>query len=288
MPRILRAAWAGAAWAALLLAGGANAAEPTRIVSLDGSATEILYRLGKQDDLVATDLTSTYPAAAAALPKVGYVRALTAEGVIALKPDLIIAPKDAGPAHVIDQLKLAGIPIRTLPDEPEPRGVADKVRAVASIVESPEAGDALAREIDAAFATTEAEVARAKTSPRVLFLLDLGKGAPLAAGSKTSADAMIRLAGATNVFTSVEGFRPISTEALVAAAPDYIVLMNHVADRLGGPAKIAGLAPLDQTPAGKAGHIVVMEGLYLLGFGPRTPAAVLDLARALHPELATP
>lgn len=268
------------------LSAGPSWAEPGRIVSLDGSATEILYRLGKAGDLIATDLTSTYPPEAAALPKVGYVRALTAEGVIAFMPDLIIAPKDAGPANAIEQLKAAGIPIRTLPDDPEPSGIAEKIRAVAAIVGTEAEGERLATEVEAAFAASAAEVARSTSRPRVLFLLDLGKGAPLAAGAKTSAEAMIALAGGVNAVAGVEGFRPISTEALVAAAPDYVVMMNHVADRLGGPAKIAALSPLDQTPAGKAGRVIVMDGLYLLGFGPRTPAAVLDLARALHPELA--
>ncbi|MCF4165859.1 ABC transporter substrate-binding protein [Zavarzinia compransoris] len=283
MPRRLLAA------ALILSALAAPAmAEPGRIVSLDGSATEILYRLGKETDLVATDLTSTYPPAVFALPKVGYVRALTAEGVIAFSPDLIIAPPDAGPANAIAQIESAGIPIRTLPDDPRPDGIAEKIRAVAALVDAEAAGDALAAEVTAAFAETFATVGRATSRPRVLFLLDLGKGAPLAGGDRTSADAMIAMAGGINAVSGVTGFRPVSTEAIVAAAPDYIVLMDHVAERLGGPAAIAALAPLDQTPAGRNGDIVVMDGLFLLGFGPRTPAAVLELARHIHPELAAP
>lgn len=279
----------GAALAVAALGGVVPAlAEPGRIVSLDGSATEILYRLGKAGDLVATDITSTYPPEAFALPKVGYVRALTAEGVIAFSPDLIIAPPDAGPANAIEQMKAAGIPIRTLPDDPRPEGVAVKIRAVAAIVEAEAAGERLAAAVEADFAATAAEVARATGKPRVLFLLDLGKGAPLAGGTETSADAMITMAGGINAVTGVTGFRPVSTEAIVAAAPDYIVLMDHVAERLGGAEAIAGLSALDQTPAGRNGRIVVMEGLYLLGFGPRTPQAVLELARHIHPELAVP
>ncbi|PWR23491.1 heme/hemin ABC transporter substrate-binding protein [Zavarzinia compransoris] len=266
----------------------AAAAAPARIISLDGSATEIFYLLGEEGRLVATDLTSTYPPAAAALPKIGYVRALTAEGIVAQRPDLILAPIDAGPPSTIQQLEAAGIPIRHLPDNPRPDGVAEKIRAVADLVGKPEAGEALARDVIDRFAAAEKAVAATTSRPKVLFLLDLGKGAPLAGGNSTSADAMIGLAGGINAVAEVKGFRPVSTEAIVAAAPDVVLVMGHVAERLGGPEGIAKLSPIDQTPAGRNGRIVAMDALYLLGFGPRSPDAVLDLARSLHPEMTTP
>lgn len=264
----------------------ARAAGPERIVCLDGSATEIFYLLGAEDRLVATDLTSTYPPAAAALPKIGYVRALTAEGIIAARPDLILAPVDAGPPATIQQLEAAHIPIRHLPDNPRPDGVAEKIRAVAAIIGKAEQGESLAKDVIERFAAAERAVAATTSRPKVLFLLDLGKGAPLAGGSETSADAMIRLAGGVNAVASVTGFRPVSTEAIVAAAPDVVLVMAHVADRLGGPAGIAALSPIDQTPAGRSGRVLAMDALYLLGFGPRSPEAVMDLARGLHPEMA--
>ena len=287
MAPVTRRRAAGLAGLALLALGlPARAAGPGRIVCLDGSATEIFYLLGAEDRLVATDLTSTYPPAAAALPKIGYVRALTAEGIIAARPDLILAPVDAGPPATIQQLAAAHIPIRHLPDNPEPGGVAEKIRAVAGIVGKAEQGERLAEDVVRRFAAADQAVKATASRPKVLFLLDLGKGAPLAGGRETSADAMIRLAGGINAVDSVAGFRPVSTEAIVAAAPDVVLVMAHVAERLGGPAGVAALSPIDQTPAGRHGRVLAMDALYLLGFGPRSPEAVMDLARGLHPEMA--
>jgi len=239
MAPVTRRRAAGLAGLALLALGlPARAAGPGRIVCLDGSATEIFYLLGAEDRLVATDLTSTYPPAAAASCWI-----------------------------------VAG-------------GVAEKIRAVAGIVGKAEQGERLAEDVVRRFAAADQAVKATASRPKVLFLLDLGKGAPLAGGRETSADAMIRLAGGINAVDSVAGFRPVSTEAIVAAAPDVVLVMAHVAERLGGPAGVAALSPIDQTPAGRHGRVLAMDALYLLGFGPRSPEAVMDLARGLHPEMA--
>lgn len=120
----------------------------------------------------------------------------------------------------------------------------------------------------------------------MLFLISVGRGAPMASGSGTAADAMIGLAGARNAVTGFEGYRPLSTEALIGLAPDALLLPEHAARAVGGGAAALEVAGLLRTPAGRSGRVVVMDGLKLLGFRPRTPEAVRELARALHPDLS--
>lgn len=283
MARLMRA---GALALALLApAFTAQAQGPERIVSLDGSATEIVYMLGMGDKVVATDITSTFPPATRELPKVGYVRALAAEGVIAQRPDLVLMPPDAKPDAAVLQIADTGVTVLKLPDAPSAEGVGTKVRAVAAALGKVEAGEQLAADIAGRFEKALAFAATAKTRPRVLFLLDIGKGAPMAGGAHTSADAMIRMAGGINAASDIQGFRPMAPEGVLNAAPDVILMMQHSLDALGGPEAAARLEPVVYTPAGRNGQVIAMEGLFLLGFGPRTPEAVTELARALHPDL---
>jgi heme transport system substrate-binding protein len=121
----------------------------------------------------------------------------------------------------------------------------------------------------------------------VLFVLNVQNGRATIGGAETSADAIIRLAGADNAASSVAGFKPVVDEALVELQPDAIVTMR----RSGGQhdtEQVMSMKGMRATPAGAAGRIVNMDGLYLLGFGPRTASAALDLMRMLYPELGVP
>lgn len=253
-----------------------------RIVSADGSVTEILVALGYQDKLVAVDTTSLYPPEVTRLPKVGYARALSAEGLLSLRPDVIVAGHDAGPPAVLEQVRAAGVPLAMTPAAEDGESLAAKIRAVGEAVGADAAADKLAAEIESKIARIEERVTASGVKPRVLFLMSAGEGAPRAAGAHTSAAAMIALAGGINAAEGYDGYKPISTEAAVAAKPDYIVVPSHAA-ALGGADKLAQLPQLALTPAAQKGNIVVMDTMYLLGFGPRTPDAVADLFRALHP-----
>jgi iron complex transport system substrate-binding protein len=128
------------------------------------------------------------------------------------------------------------------------------------------------------------EVARTGHCTPVLFLLNIDAGAPVAAGSGTAADSIIRLAGGCNVFESHRGYKPLSIEAAVEAAPEVILLMQQRLDELGGTQQVLENPALKETPAARDGRVHAMDGLFLLGFGPRTPDAVLELARYLHED----
>lgn len=275
-----------------LAAASARAGEiPTdakRIVSIGGTVTEIIYALGDDARIVAVDSTSTYPASAADKPDVGYIRQLSAEGVLSQKPDLIIAETGAGPADAMAILKASGIPIVSIPTPPEAGAIAGKIRAVGAAVGKDDAADKLASEVDAALKTLETRVsALPEPKKRVLFALSLANGRVMAAGTDTSADAIIRLAGGVNAASGISGYKPLSDEAVIAAGPEVVLVMDNPAMHLTAEQAFA-LPSLQSSPAGKARAFIAMDGLYLLGLGPRTPQAALDLAAKLYPDAVKP
>lgn len=252
-----------------------------RIVALGGDVTATIYALGAQHELVGVDSTSTWPAAARRLPDVGYVRQLDAEGVLALHPTLIIATHDAGPPNVIAQLHSAGVRIATLPVTRTPAAVAAKVRAIGHLLGRDAAAATLAARIERDYATLATRVVAMRAHPRVVFLLSFGGGSPLAAGRGTAADAVIALAGGRNVVQGYSGYKPVSAEALVALAPQAIVVMREHGSDAQTIAAVLKLPGVAQTPAGMARRVIPVDGEALLGFGPRSAQAALALQKLL-------
>ena len=142
------------------------------------------------------------------------------------------------------------------------------------------------RRVEADLAEVREKIARIEDRPRVLFVLLLRGGAPLVGGAGTEAAEIIRLAGGANAAGGVEGYTPMTREAILAAQPEVVLMMRSRAEAAGGIAEVLARPDIAPTPAGRAGRGVVMPGMLLLGFGPRTPEAVARLARALHPEAA--
>lgn len=260
----------------------------TRVVSIGTAVTEILYALDLQSRIIAVDTTSMHPPEALEQkPNVGYMRALSAEGVLALYPSMVLAEEGAGPPEVIGLLEAASVPFVTVPSDPSPDGVADKIRTVARIMGRDAAGDRLAAETTSGFEELATARAGLGERRRVMFILSLQSGRVLASGENTAASGILELAGAQNAVAGFEGYKPLSDEAILAAAPDVILVMNrgnHILDA----DQVFGLPALSNTPAAKKRSLVRMDGAYLLGFGPRTPAAAVDLARALYPDHSWP
>ncbi len=283
----------GAAIATLAWADAAEAAceLPVRdgpIVSIGGDVTEIVYALGAGRRVVAVDITSRHPKEARELPQVGYMRQLSAEPILSLSPALILAIADAGPPQVLDQLQSAGTCLALIPDAHSAEGVIRKVEAVAAALDRKAEGEALAVKLEAEFAVLRSSLGAVEDRPRVLFLFSVGEGAPMVGGRKTSADAIITLAGGENAIGNFEEFKPASSEGIIAAAPDVVLVTELTLEKLGGHDGVLQRADIALTPAGKAKRIVAMESLLLLGFGPRTPQAIRDLATALHPGYVAP
>ncbi len=275
----------GLGTAAAVAALPVHAQQPPRIVSVGSSITEIIYELGAEKLLVGVDTTSLYPEAARKLPQVGYMRALSAEGVLSLKPTLIIATTAAGPAGALDQLKATGIEIMILPDKYDYDSVVTKIAAIGKVTGKAAEADAMIARGREAMKSLADRLAKAKTHPRVLFLLSMSGGAPQAAGRDTAAAGIIKLAGGINAVDGYSGYRPLTPESVIASNADYVLVTRQTVQAMGGRQAILDQPSLNRTPAGKAGKIIEFDALLLLGFGPRTPEAATELALALHPDL---
>lgn len=271
--------WLGAV-ALALCAEAAVAAEAPRIVALGGDITETVYALDAQQGLVGVDSTSVWPAEAHKLPDVGYVRQLAAEGVLALRPNLILATHDAGPPPVIAQLREAGVRIELMPTTRTPEGVVAKVREIGRALDRDAAAAALAQRMEAQYAELAKAVAGMKSHPRVVFLMATD-GSPKAAGRETAAASAIVLAGGAQIADGFNGYKSVSAEALVALAPEVILLMREREQEIGGVDGVLRLPGVALTPAGKARRIVFVDGQALLGFGPRNAEHELQLQREL-------
>lgn len=266
---------------AVALPGLASAEQPERIVSLGGDITETIYALDSQSSLVGVDSTSEWPTAAKGLPDVGYVRQLAAEGVLSLRPQLIIATHDAGPPPVLAQLRSAGVRIETLPVTYSPDEVVAKVRTIGQLLGKEDAAKLLADKIQAQYGELAKAVAAMPNHPRAIFMMSAGGGSPLLAGNETAATHAISLAGGVNAVTGYTGYKPVSAEAMAALAPDVIVLMRERADVLGGVEGVLKLPGVALTPAGKTRRIILVDGQALLGFGPRNAEQEFVLQREL-------
>ena len=270
-----------------------------RIVSVGGALTETLFALGAQADLVGADTTSLHPEAARRLPSVGYARALSAEGLLSLRPSLVVATKDAGPLPVLRQLEAARVRLVLLDADHRFEGVLARTRRLAELCGRAVAGQTLAAQMEqdwqAAQASVEAAVQvrqRSKgspgspgstgTRPKVLFVLSHSMAQVRVSGRDTAADAMLAYAGAANALTSFDGYKPLTPEAAIAAAPDIILATDQGLQAAGGIDGLLAAPGLAQTPAGRARRVVAQDALLMLGFGPRLPQAVAALARALH------
>jgi iron complex transport system substrate-binding protein len=256
--------------------------DPTRIASIGGSLTEIVYLLGEEKKLIARDSTSLYPDAARALPDVGYMRALSPEGVLSVNPSGILALQGSGPREAVDVLKKASVPYVEIPDQFSHEGIVEKVRLVGEAIGAQEKAKALADKVDADLSAAEKLTANISQRKRVMFVLSMKGGKILASGSKSAADSIIRMAGGVNAVEGYEGYKQLSDEAAIAAKPDIILMMDRGGDHGAGQAELFANPALAATPAAKDKQLIRMDGSYLLGFGPRTANAIKDLAIAFY------
>ena len=259
------------------------APDASRIAVAGGSLTEIVYLLGAQDRILAVDTTSNYPQAATELPSVGYVRNLSAEGLLSLAPTLILGEDDMGPPAVLDQLAQAGVATVRVAEQHDAEGILQKIACVGDVLGMADQADGRIRELRTV-ANKLFAYGVGPGSPRVAMLLSLRDGAPVAAGDNTSGGGFLRMAGARNVFGSIDGWKPVSTEAFAAANPEVIVIPERGVRALGSVADVAAHPSLRLTDAARNDRIVVMDGMAMLGFGPRTLETALDFAMRLHGE----
>jgi len=257
-------------------------AEAKRIVSIGGSLTEIVYALGAQDRLVARDSTSTYPPEAGSLPDVGYMRALSPEGVLSVQPDAILLLEGSGPPEAVEVLRKASVPMVFVPERFDGEGILAKIRAVGEALGLADETRRFAAEVASDLDKATAAAAKITERKRVLFVLSLQGGKILASGEGTAAAGILALAGADNAVGGFKGYRQLTDEAVIEAQPDVVLVMAREGDLAISRDELIAHPAIAATPAGEKGAVVAMDGLYLLGFGPRTAQAARDLAADLY------
>jgi iron complex transport system substrate-binding protein len=266
--------------------GAADAdAPPQRVVSVSKQINEFMYAIGAQDVIVARDLTSVYPPQIEEKPSVGYHRALSAEGIISMRPTLFLTDGNVGPEAVLEQLRKVGIPILTI----EPGRTVEEAQAMLTRLgqefHREQAADSVLAEWRAGMVQAREDSARwaGEAKPRVL-LMHFGQliNNYLAISRGSVADRVLGWAGGVNAIDSVGGMTRLTPELIARMAPDVIIATEVGFDRVGSAAKFAELPGVALTPAARAGRIYRIPESEIIYYGPRTPGAVRKLATLIH------
>lgn len=257
-------------------------AVPKRIITLSGPITETVAALGYGNNIVATDVTSIYPAFVNRLPKVSNNRQLSPEGLLAFMPDLVLAPEVDITKEIRYQLKAAGVRLITFNQQYSVKGALDFIQQVGKAVGNPTKGEQLAAQTKVRTEQALARVKLQKKKPcKVLFIYARGAGTMSVAGKGSSMDAIIGLAGGINAVKEFADFKPYSTETMVKTNPDLILMFDFGVSSLGGTGGIMELPGVSETNAGKNKRLVAMNGELLINFSVRLPEAI----DALHTKL---
>lgn len=249
-----------------------------RIVSISGTTTEILCALGMESNIIGVDVTSTYPESMAALPKVGHNRNMSAEAIVALKPDWVVGLNENIKPELIEQLKSAGVRVMLFDRTLSVEGTKALVRAVADSVQHTAEAQACIDAIDKDIASKTA----LPSKPKVLFIYARGAGTLMVGGNNTPAQAIIEAAGGENAVNDFEDFKPLTPEALLKANPDAILLFDSGLESLGGEDGLLKVPGVAATKAGKSKNFIQMDGQLLTGFGPRVGKAIGILSQKLN------
>jgi iron complex transport system substrate-binding protein len=263
----------------------------SRIVSLNGDLTEIVYELGFGGNVVGVDVTTTHPPEAAGLLEagggVGFAQALVPEAVLRLDPTLVIGDELVAPGESVEQLRAAGVPVVILETQTELDGIADKIGQVAEVLGVPDAGVELAGRVQAEIDAARNLVAGDDTDPRVAFVYVRGPQVVLLFGADTPTHAMFEGAGAVDAAADagIAGPAQLTPEALVAAAPEVIVLPQGGLDALGGVDALLEIPGIAETPAGRDGAFLAYDEAYFFNLGPRAGLALDEFIRDLYPGI---
>lgn len=255
-----------------------NTLAAERIVTIGGDVTEIAYALGAGGEIVARDSTSLQPQAVQKLPDVGYMRMLNAEGILAMKPTMLLVSELAQPSLVLKQVADSGVNVVTVPGQTTPESVAVKINAVAAALHQQEKGQELIKDYQQCLGA----VSNTPLPVKVLFVMSHGGLTPMAAGQNTAADAMIRAAGGNNAMQGFSRYRPLSQEGVIASAPDLLLITSDGVRALGGSEGIWKLPGMALTPAGKNKRLLVVDDMALLGFGLETPQVLAQLRKGME------
>ncbi|WP_421549026.1 heme/hemin ABC transporter substrate-binding protein [Pseudomonas sp. QD4] len=275
-----------------MLAGHANAAElPQRWVSAGGALSEWVSALGAESKLVGVDTTSQHPESLKTLPSIGYQRQLSAEGILSLRPQILVGTEEMGPPPVLSQVRSAGVQVELFSAQADLPTLQHTLEHLGQLLGNEAQAAQLFQDYQRQLEQQQASVSQAQSkhaAPGVLLLLGHAGGKPLIAGKDTAADWVLRQAGGRNLATH-SGYKPFSVESLASLSPDVLVF----ADRsLTGEAARAALFKenpiLASTAAAKSGRVVELDPTLLVGgLGPRLPQSLKVLSATFYPDAAS-
>jgi iron complex transport system substrate-binding protein len=263
----------------------------SRIVSLQGNVTEVVFGLGLGDRVVGRDITATFPEAAD-IPLVTRAHNVSAEAVLSMRPTLVLASVNTGPSQALDHIRNVGVPVITFEEPASVDEINPRIRTIAAALGASEQGEALVARTEGSLARVRANVPANTQPPRVAFLYMRGQAAVyLIGGPKSGADSMIRAAGATDAGTAMgldRPFTPITSEALVLAAPEVILMTTTGLESVGGVDGLVRIPGIAQTPAGRNRRVATVEDGLLFSFGPRTSVALEQLVAQIYAPRPAP
>ncbi|PRA44803.1 MULTISPECIES: hemin ABC transporter substrate-binding protein [Pseudomonas] len=272
----------------LLVNHVAAAAElPQRWVSAGGALSEWVSALGGESKLVGVDTTSQHPESIKALPSIGYQRQLSAEGVLSLRPQILIGTEEMGPPPVVSQIRTAGVQVELFSAQADLPTLENTLKHLGRLLGNEAQAMTLFQRYQQQLEERKAWVSQAQArqkAPGVLLLLGHAGGKPLIAGKDTAADWLLQQAGGHNLATH-SGYKPFSVESLAGLAPDVLVFSDRA---LTGDAARAALFKqnpiLASTPAAKAGRVLELDPTLLVGgLGPRLPQSLVKLSAGFYP-----
>ncbi len=259
------------------------AGDSSRVVAAGGSIAEMLYSLGAGHLLVAVDSTASYLPETVSLPSIGYVRNLSAEGILALKPSLILGEHDMGPAEVLNQISSVEVEVKRIDERHSAQGIIDKFVCIARILGKEDtAQDILRGQLAGVLTSLEKATEASADLPRAALVLNFVDNQPIVAGANTSGDGLLRMAGAQNVFSDIEGWKPLSRELLIAANPEHLVVTERALKSIGGLEGMLSDPLLASTNALSDDNVHAYGGMSLLGFGLQTLEVALSLKKAIE------
>ncbi|WP_072802247.1 heme/hemin ABC transporter substrate-binding protein [Rhodococcoides yunnanense] len=261
--------------------------DTSRIVAADqyGTLATTVYALGLGDRLVGRDTSAEFPAVAEVADVTPGGHSLSAEGILALNPTVVLTDTSIGPRAVQDQLRAAGIPVVYFDPSRTFDGVGEQIDAVAQALGVPDEGTRLAERTSAEIEQAKALVPREAEPLKIAFLYMRGPAIKMLAGPGSGADALVAALGAEDAGTTsglTQQFVPITSEALIAAAPDVILMMTGGLDSIGGLDGLEQVPGIAQTPAGQTQRVVDMADGVILSFGPNTGKVLDALAKAVY------
>ncbi|TZF85956.1 ABC transporter substrate-binding protein (plasmid) [Pedobacter sp. BS3] len=253
---------------------------PARIVSVNGTISEILADIGLENNIVGTDITSNYPVSLKSKPKVGHNRNISAEGILALKPEVVTGLTTDVKPELVAQLKSAGVKLELFNQEYSSAGTRKLIREVAAKFGRQQQAETIIKKLDADLAAA-GKIKKAATKPKVLFIYARGTGTMMVSGTNTPVEKIIQLAGGENAVKGFTDYKPLTPEALILANPDVILLFDSGMQSLGGVQGLSQVKGIAQTNAGKNQKFITMDGELLTSFGPRLGLAINELAQKI-------